>query len=288
MKVFLYKLSIVLILVFIQMQFSFAQRKQILIDKSISKDTYEARVKYKKYFDKANFYLNNRELDSAILNFTFALDQYKHADAYYNRGVTNLRNGRRVDFCKDMREARMLGDFDADSLYCLKCMKRDSIYYDSLGKVSTSENSFKFESREKALFDTSIVSDTFIRGNDGLYTLSLYRTFSVKCKNPITKLPSFSGGLSGIQKTDLLKMAPPGIMGDYDEIVTNCSFRISPEGEVINVKYLKGNSKYNNITKNRLLRMGKWEPATLNGEYVDVELILERVSTTKLIYISPN
>lgn len=278
---------LVTILIISQTQFTFAQKKQIYIDKSISKDTYESRIKYKKYFDKAVFYLNNRELDSAILNFTYALDQYKHADAYYNRGVSNLRNGRRVDFCKDIREARKLGDLDADSLYCLKCMKRDTIYYDSLGNISTAENSFKFENRERSLFDTTIVSDTFIRGNDGLYTLSLYNTFSVKCKNPKTKLPSFSGGLSGIQKTDVLKMAPPGIMSDFDEIITNCSFRISPEGEVVNVKTLKGDSKYNNITKNRLLRMGKWEPATLNGEYVDVELFLERASTTKLIYISP-
>lgn len=278
---------LVTILIISQTQFTFAQKKQIYIDKSISKDTYESRIKYKKYFDKAVFYLNNRELDSAILNFTYALDQYKHADAYYNRGVSNLRNGRRVDFCKDIREARKLGDLDADSLYCLKCMKRDTIYYDSLGNISTAESSFKFENRERSLFDTTIVSDTFIRGNDGLYTLSLYNTFSVKCKNPKTKLPSFSGGLSGIQKTDVLKMAPPGIMSDFDEIITNCSFRISPEGEVVNVKTLKGDSKYNNITKNRLLRMGKWEPATLNGEYVDVELFLERASTTKLIYISP-
>lgn len=285
MKFFLNTLFIILIIS--QTQFAFAQKKQIYIDKSISKDTYESRIKYKKYFDKAVFYLNNRELDSAILNFTYALDQYKHADAYYNRGVSNLRSGRRVDFCKDIREARKLGDLDADSLYCLKCMKRDTIYYDSLGNISTAENSFKFENRERSLFDTSIVSDTFIRGNDGLYTLSLYNTFSVKCKNPKTKLPSFSGGLSGIQKTDVLKMAPAGIMSDFDEIFTNCSFRISPEGEVVNVKTLKGDSKYNNITKNRLLRMGKWEPATLNGEYVDVELFLERASTTKLIYISP-
>ena len=122
---------------------------------------------------------------------------------------------------------RKLGDLDADSLYCLKCMKRDTIYYDSLGNISTAENSFKFENRERSLFDTSMVSDTFIRGNDGLYTLSLYNTFSVKCKNPKTKLPSFSGGLSGIQKTDVLKMAPAGIMSDFDEIFTNCSDRIS-------------------------------------------------------------
>ena len=278
---------LIIILVISQTQFTFAQKKQIYIDKSISKDTYESRIKYKKYFDKAVFYLNNRELDSAISNFTYALNQYKHADAYYNRGVSNMRNGSRVDFCKDMRDARKLGDLDADSLYCLKCMKRDTIYYDSLGNISTAENSFKFENRERALFDTSIVSDTFIRGNDGLYTLSLYNTFSVKCKNPKTKLPSFSGGLTGIQKTDVLKMAPTGIMSDFDEMITNCSFRISPEGGVVNVKTLKGDSKYNNITKNRLLRMGKWEPATLNGEYVDVELFLESASTTKLIYISP-
>lgn len=249
-----------------------AQKETIIIPPVLSKNTLDARTHHKKNFDKAVVFLNNNQLDSAHIYFTIAIRYYEYADAYYNRGVTNLRKGNKNGFCKDMKMAGKLGDLDADSLYCLKCIKRDTTYYDSLGNIASAELSTMLVSREISKYDSSIIADTINRNSDGFYVLRLYDRLNVKCKNPSIVLPSYNAGKRSLFKSNLYKSAPEHITDGRESVKVECSFGIDENGNIKNIKYISGNKKFYEIVKKRLLGLSKWTPATLNGKYEDVEI----------------
>lgn len=284
MKLFIKTLLVSSLFVLFVVFTAVAQITRYEIADQASAKTHKVRIRHKINFDKAVAFLNKNELDSAKIYFTNALNDYEHPDAYYNRALTNLRLGSRVQFCKDMKEARRLRDFDADSLYCLKCMKRDTIYYDASNNVTSANLSVKLEAREVSKYDSSVNSVFHKRNKEGYYFLPFYELLIIKCSDPTIIPPSYSGGIRGIKSSGLFRSAPEHLFGSVDnEINTRCKFKINAEGDVTAIEYLKGDVGYYNIIKKRLLKLSKWNPATLNGQYYDVDIELDLTSYAKMI-----
>lgn len=241
--------------------------------KSSSYDNYKEKLNnYQKYYSAGLMDLYRNDYEKSIVNFSNALQILKHRDAYFNRALAYNRIGNKSGFCKDLIEARILGDKDADSLYCIKCIKIDTFYLDSNGANTSPNNSVVIYHRETSLYDSSVNNKTYKRDSLGFYTLPLYKFLYVRVDRPEIVQPKYT--LSKNQIENLIKI-PPIIREQYYSAKAKCTFQIDKDGNVYNIKELEGTKKFNSLIAKKIMKLGKWVPASYNGEYVDVVISID-------------
>ncbi len=250
---------------------SLAQRRYIYLANQ------EKINNYQKYYSAGLMDLYRNDYEKSIANFSNAIQNLKHRDAYFNRALAYNKIGNKAGFCKDLVEASILGDNDADSLYCLKCIKIDTSYLDSNGVITSPNNSVVIYHRETSLYDSSVNNKTYKRDSLGFYSLPLYKFLYVSVDKPELIQPKYTVGKNQIE--NLFKI-PPVIREKYNSAKAKCTFQIDKDGNVYNIKELEGTKKFNSIIANRIMKLGKWVPASYNGEYVDV------VITVNINYVS--
>jgi tetratricopeptide (TPR) repeat protein len=262
------KLFIFLLITISTIQTTIAQRKFIYLGNQ------EKLNNYQKYYSAGLMDLYRKDFEKSIVNFSNALQILKHRDAYFNRALAYNRIGNKSGFCKDLDEARILGDKDADSLYCLKCIKIDTFYLDSNGANTSPNNSVVIYHRETSLYDSSVYNKTYKRDSLGFYTLPLYtyKFLYVIVDKPEIVQPKYT--LSKNQIENLI-IIPPIIREQYYSAKAKCTFQIDKDGNVYNIKELEGTKKFNSLVAKKIMKLGKWVPASYNGEYVDVVISID-------------
>lgn len=240
----------------------------------------ETKKLYLMHYNNGLMLMEQKEYDKAIEKFTFAIDMIGHPDAYFNRALAYLRVGSRVNFCKNMKMARMLGDKEADDIYCLKCIKKDTLYFDKLGQVTSKINSYKIESREISLFDSTISKMVYERDSLGFYLLPIYKTIRARVDNLNIVLPMF---INKEIDLELLYHVPAVLREKFGSGDIGCTFHIDKTGNIYNIKMKESVKDFNKQISNSIRSTGTWSPASLNGEYVDIELSFDfKFSSTQM------
>ncbi len=76
------------------------------------------------YTDRAGLYMNMKAWDAAVYDYSMALDLWpRNGDAYYNKGLALINEGKTDEACHDFRMATRYGDRRAASMinrYCIK------------------------------------------------------------------------------------------------------------------------------------------------------------------------
>jgi TonB family protein len=218
-----------------------------------------------KNYQKGTKAANSGKYNEALNFLNLSIDEHPTADAYFNRAAVFFYLGDTCNFCKDLKNAENLHDWNAKDLYLEKCIytRIDDNIPDSL--KSKVPKIIGYEIVYNKCSSDSIVN--IITENQQPVYSNTEPIFTI-----VESMPSFPGGEEARSRFLAENIVYPmeatnkGIQG-----TVYVSFVIDQEGNVTEVKILRGIGGGCDEESVRVVKlMPKWNPGKQTGKPVRV------------------
>lgn len=239
-----FKLKYILIILLFSLPsvFSFAQQKAANIN-----------------YEKGNGYFASKEYEKAIEYYTFSIEQFPAADAYFNRALSFYELNDSCNYCDDIRMAAIFGDAEAGKLYKKRCVIND-IVLNATDSIRQEYPGYSYTLI--SLRKCSNENEIGYCNNKHEYIESIY-----------VKMPEYPGGDEA--RVRFLRdnvIYPPIAKENNMQGTVYISFIVEKNGALSNIKILKGLGGGLNKEALRVIKlMPRWKPATRNGVPIKIK-----------------
>jgi len=205
------------------------------------------------YYAKGNASYQEKDYKRALELYSLSLEKMPSSEAYYNRALTYFKLQDSCNYCSDFSKANEYGHIEAGKIYIKRCLIFDTIVAD-VDSIKEEYPGYRYTviSHKICTNDTSI---------------DFYDAFNKPIKSIYDVFPEYIGGDKARMKFLMDNIRYPqfamrrGIQG-----TVYLSFIVEKNGEVSNIKILKGIGGGCNDEAIRVVRMmPKWKPGTRKG-----------------------
>jgi TonB family protein len=222
-------------------------------------------IRYFEYGNEAKDKGRYREADSL---YTESLKWGSYANTYYNRAWARESIGNREGFCYDLAKAASLGDNEAWQLHCMNCGTWTAVYKDASGMplVDSTGYATKLYVQGSPLFKQYFYTTLNTRG-DTIDDFVVYANGDTVRHASTTFEPAhFPGGWNEFDKYMKEKLYyPKQARNDNVQGRVFMAYDVTADGEVTNVRLLRGVEGLNDEALRFMRVLPKFVPAKQNG-----------------------